>query len=139
MLFLKYEYNVLLLFQLLCKVFFMKPDLGNAHFFWFFWQYLVLLMSNLWSLISIIKFLQIWPRKIGSHSISKFDWNLLAETRYKILPAYEGDKQQLQWFYNACCGMAQVTPHNFFSCLFFFYSWYILKDHLDNSLFYFLK
>ncbi|TVU00985.1 hypothetical protein EJB05_53562, partial [Eragrostis curvula] len=30
-------------------------------------------------------------------------------SRYKFLPAYEGDKQQIQWFYNACCGIAQVV------------------------------
>jgi len=56
---------------------------------------------------------------MGSHSIAKFDWNIFAETRYKILPAYEGDKQQLQWFYNACCGMAQVAslPRVFFLLL----------------------
>ncbi|KAG8080737.1 hypothetical protein GUJ93_ZPchr0007g5233 [Zizania palustris] len=31
------------------------------------------------------------------------------KTRYKLLSASEGDKQQLQWFYNACCGIAQAT------------------------------
>ncbi|KAM3407144.1 hypothetical protein ACQJBY_000912 [Aegilops geniculata] len=31
------------------------------------------------------------------------------ESRYKLLPAYEGDKQQLRSFYSACCGMAQVA------------------------------
>ncbi|XP_008802134.4 putative E3 ubiquitin-protein ligase XBAT34 isoform X2 [Phoenix dactylifera] len=29
-------------------------------------------------------------------------------TRYKFLSANEGDKQQLQWFYNACRGIPQV-------------------------------
>ncbi|EMS60044.1 putative E3 ubiquitin-protein ligase XBOS34 [Triticum urartu] len=32
-----------------------------------------------------------------------------SESRYKLLPAYEGDKQQLRSFYSACCGMAQVA------------------------------
>jgi hypothetical protein len=94
--------------------------------------------NQLVSFMYIHWFLPIQPKKKVSHSIAKFDWNLLAETRYKILPAYEGDKQQLQRFYNACCGMAQVTPQNFFLAH-FFYSWYILKDHLDKSFFYFLK
>ncbi|XP_072983559.1 probable E3 ubiquitin-protein ligase XBOS34 [Typha latifolia] len=29
--------------------------------------------------------------------------------RYKFLSAHEGDKQQLQWFYNACRGLPQVN------------------------------
>ncbi|KAM3407143.1 hypothetical protein ACQJBY_000912 [Aegilops geniculata] len=33
----------------------------------------------------------------------------VTKSRYKLLPAYEGDKQQLRSFYSACCGMAQVA------------------------------
>ena len=33
---------------------------------------------------------------------------IFTESRYKILSANEGDKQQLRSFYSACCGMAQV-------------------------------
>ncbi|KAJ6828865.1 putative E3 ubiquitin-protein ligase XBOS34 [Iris pallida] len=33
------------------------------------------------------------------------------ETRYKFLSAYEGDKQQLQWFYNACRGIFQNNSY----------------------------
>ncbi|KAK1267753.1 putative E3 ubiquitin-protein ligase XBOS34 [Acorus gramineus] len=31
------------------------------------------------------------------------------KTRYKFLSAYEGDKHQLQWFYNACRGTPQLN------------------------------
>uniref|UniRef100_A0A0E0LK13 RING-type domain-containing protein n=1 Tax=Oryza punctata TaxID=4537 RepID=A0A0E0LK13_ORYPU len=40
-------------------------------------------------------------------SVTIFDKG--TRTRYKLLPVCEGDKQQLQWFYNACCGIPQVA------------------------------
>lgn len=40
-------------------------------------------------------------------SVTIFDKG--TRTRYKLLPVCEGDKQQLQWFYSACCGIPQVA------------------------------
>ncbi|CAD6220152.1 unnamed protein product [Miscanthus lutarioriparius] len=57
--------------------------------------------------------LKLWKCQIEQPKLNQADPSIIifdkgTKTRYKILPAYEGDKQQLQWFYNACCGMAQV-------------------------------
>jgi len=42
--------SVLLLFQFLCKVFFMNLDLSNAHFFWFFCN----ILSCSWQSVSLV-------------------------------------------------------------------------------------
>ncbi|XP_037486111.1 probable E3 ubiquitin-protein ligase XBOS34 [Triticum dicoccoides] len=44
---------------------------------------------------------------LADPSMTIFD--KVTKSRYKLLPAYEGDKQQLRSFYSACCGMAQVA------------------------------
>jgi len=56
---------------------------------------------------------KLWKSQIEEPKLNLADPSIIifdkgTKTRYKILPAYEGDKQQLQRFYNACCGMAQV-------------------------------
>ncbi|XP_062189679.1 probable E3 ubiquitin-protein ligase XBOS34 isoform X2 [Phragmites australis] len=40
-------------------------------------------------------------------SITIFDKG--TKSRYKLLSTHEGNKQQLQWFYSACCGIPQVV------------------------------
>ncbi|KAF0909307.1 hypothetical protein E2562_034947 [Oryza meyeriana var. granulata] len=44
---------------------------------------------------------------LANPSVTIFDKG--TRTRYKLLPVCEGDKQQLQWFYNACCGIPQAA------------------------------
>ncbi|KAK3126926.1 hypothetical protein QOZ80_7AG0565310 [Eleusine coracana subsp. coracana] len=67
--------------------------------------------------------IKLWKSQIEEPKFNQTDPSITifdkgTKTRYKILPAYEGDKQQIQWFYNACCGIApvlnsqQVQPGN---------------------------
>ncbi|WVZ62930.1 hypothetical protein U9M48_012620 [Paspalum notatum var. saurae] len=56
---------------------------------------------------------KLWKCQIEEPKLNHADPSIIVfdkgtKTRYKLLPAYEGDKQQLQWFYNACHGIAQV-------------------------------
>ncbi|KAM0833205.1 hypothetical protein ACQ4PT_064408 [Festuca glaucescens] len=44
---------------------------------------------------------------LADPSMTIFD--KVTKSRYKILSANEGDKQQIRSFYSACCGMAQVA------------------------------
>ncbi|KAJ6853887.1 putative RING zinc finger and ankyrin repeat containing protein [Iris pallida] len=50
-------------------------------------------------------------RGLESTSISAMLNVSRQETRYKFLSAYEGDKQQIQWFYNACRGIFQQNSY----------------------------
>nr|CAB3452750.1 unnamed protein product [Digitaria exilis] len=55
---------------------------------------------------------KLWKSQIEEPKLNLADPSIIifdkgTKSRYKILPAYEGDKQQLQRFYNACCGMPQ--------------------------------
>ncbi|RCV10541.1 hypothetical protein SETIT_2G119800v2 [Setaria italica] len=57
---------------------------------------------------------KLWKSQIEEPKLNLADPSVVifdkgTKTRYKILPAYEGDKQQLQRFYHACCGMVQVS------------------------------
>ncbi|XP_062187168.1 probable E3 ubiquitin-protein ligase XBOS34 [Phragmites australis] len=58
--------------------------------------------------------IKLWKSQIEEPKLNQADPSIIifdkgTKSRYKILPAYEGDKQQLQWFYSACCGIAQVV------------------------------
>ncbi|XP_006657658.1 probable E3 ubiquitin-protein ligase XBOS34 [Oryza brachyantha] len=44
---------------------------------------------------------------VANPSVTIFDKG--TRTRYRLLSVCDGDKQQLQWFYNACCGIAQAA------------------------------
>ncbi|KAJ6821416.1 putative RING zinc finger and ankyrin repeat containing protein [Iris pallida] len=54
----------------------------------------------------------LWKAHIDDHKFNQIDPTLVivdkaTKTKYKFLSAYEGDKQQLQLFYNACRGIIQ--------------------------------
>lgn len=56
---------------------------------------------------------KLWKCQIEQPKLTQADPSIIVfdkgtKTRYKFLPAYEGDKQQLQWFYDACRGIAHV-------------------------------
>ncbi|KAF9605655.1 hypothetical protein IFM89_017998 [Coptis chinensis] len=65
--------------------------------------------------------ISLWKVKIEEPKFHHSDPTLIilndqTKTRYKFASENEGDKQQLQWFYNACIGIPQVMnpslPHN---------------------------
>ncbi|KAL6871552.1 hypothetical protein ACP4OV_014381 [Aristida adscensionis] len=58
--------------------------------------------------------IKLWRSQIEEPKLNQADPSITifdkgTKTRYKLLSAYEGDKQQLQWFYGACCGIPQVV------------------------------
>ncbi|KAL6639428.1 hypothetical protein ACP70R_023158 [Stipagrostis hirtigluma subsp. patula] len=58
--------------------------------------------------------IKLWRSQIEEPKLNQADPSITifdkgTKTRYKLLSAYEGDKQQLQWFYSACCGIPQVV------------------------------
>ncbi|KQK16453.1 probable E3 ubiquitin-protein ligase XBOS34 [Brachypodium distachyon] len=57
---------------------------------------------------------KLWKSQIEEPKYNQADpsmaiFDKVTKTRYKILSAFEGDKQQIRSFYSACCGMAQVV------------------------------
>ncbi|XP_074583010.1 putative E3 ubiquitin-protein ligase XBOS34 [Curcuma longa] len=56
----------------------------------------------------------LWKARIEEPKFNQVDPAIVivekaTRTRYKLFPANEGDKQQLQWFLSACRGIPQIT------------------------------
>ncbi|KAG9445669.1 hypothetical protein H6P81_011797 [Aristolochia fimbriata] len=61
--------------------------------------------------------IQLWKSKIEQPNFSHGDpavviFDKSSKTKFKFLPANEGDKQQMHWFYSACVGMVQPNVPN---------------------------